>query len=91
MIDHTNLRAYATQEDFRRLCDEARANHFRSVAINSYPVRMCREMLKGSDVLTGAAIAFPLGQTSMEARLRRWRTRSRMAVRSSIMYSMWAG
>ena len=68
MIDHTNLRAYATQEDFRRLCDEARANHFRSVAINSYPVRMCREMLKGSDVLTGAAIAFPLGQTSMASK-----------------------
>ncbi|MBQ7488283.1 MAG: deoxyribose-phosphate aldolase [Clostridia bacterium] len=65
MIDHTNLRADATREDFRKLCDEAVRYGFKSVAINSYPVRLCREMLEGSSVLTGAAIAFPLGQTSI--------------------------
>ena len=65
MIDHTNLKPFATREDFQKLCDEARAYGFKSVAINTYPVKMCREMLAGSGVLTGAAIAFPLGQTTI--------------------------
>lgn len=68
LFDHTNLHAYATKEDFQKLCDEARDYGFASVAINSYPVEMCREMLKGSGVLTGAAIGFPLGQTTIEAK-----------------------
>lgn len=53
MIDHTNLKAFATEADFRKLCDEAKAYGFKSVAINTYPVSMCRKMLEGSDVLTG--------------------------------------
>ncbi len=65
MIDHTNLKAYATREDFVRLCDEARRYGFKSVAINTYPVALCRELLKGSDVLTGAAVGFPLGQMTV--------------------------
>ena len=69
MVDHTNLKAYATREDFQKLCDEARAYGFKSVAINTYPVRMCREMLEGSDVLTGAAVGFPLGQMTIEAKV----------------------
>ena len=68
MIDHTNLKAYATEADFRKLCDEARRYGFKSVAVNPYPVRMCREMLAGSGVLVGAAIAFPLGQATVEAK-----------------------
>lgn len=69
MVDHTNLKAYATKEDFQKLCDEAKKYGFKSVAINSYPVKMCREMLEGSEVLTGAAIGFPLGQTTIEAKV----------------------
>ena len=69
MVDHTNLKPYATRADFQKLCDEARAYGFKSVAINTYPVRMCREMLQGSDVLTGAAVGFPLGQMTIEAKV----------------------
>ena len=69
MIDHTNLKAYATREDFQNLCGEARRYGFKSVAVNTYPVKMCREMLAGSGVLTGAAIAFPLGQTTVRTNL----------------------
>ncbi|MFA9465088.1 MAG: deoxyribose-phosphate aldolase [Velocimicrobium sp.] len=68
MVDHTNLKAFARKEDFQVLCDEASKYGFKSVAINSYPVAMCRKMLEGSDVLTGAAISFPLGQTTIEAK-----------------------
>lgn len=69
MVDHTNLKAFATKEDFQKLCDEAKAYGFKSVAINTYPVKMCREMLQGSDVLTGAAIGFPLGQMTIESKV----------------------
>lgn len=69
MVDHTNLKAFATKEDFQKLCDEAKTYGFKSVAINTYPVKMCREMLQGSDVLTGAAIGFPLGQMTIESKV----------------------
>lgn len=69
MVDHTNLKAYATREEFQKLCDEAKAYGFKSVAINTYPVKMCREMLEGSDVLTGAAVGFPLGQMTIGAKV----------------------
>jgi len=68
MVDHTNLKAFATREDFQKLCDEAKEYGFKSVAINTYPVKMCREMLEGSEVLTGAAVGFPLGQMTIEAK-----------------------
>ena len=69
MVDHTNLKAYATREDFVKLCDEARAYGFKSVAINTYPVKLCRQLLEGSEVLTGAAVGFPLGQMTIEAKV----------------------
>lgn len=69
MVDHTNLKAYATRDDFRKLCDEAIVYGFKSVAINTYPVKMCREMLEGTEVLTGAAVGFPLGQMTIEAKV----------------------
>ena len=69
MVDHTNLKAFATKDDFKKLCDEAKTYGFKSVAINTYPVKMCREMLEGSDVLTGAAVGFPLGQMTIESKV----------------------
>ena len=69
MIDHTNLKAFAVRADFQKLCDEAKEYGFKSVAINSYPVAMCREMLDGTEVLTGAAISFPLGQMTIESKV----------------------
>lgn len=69
MVDHTNLKAFATREDFQKLCDEAVQYGFKSVAINTYPVAMCREMLQGTEVLTGAAISFPLGQTTIATKV----------------------
>ena len=68
MIDHTNLKADAVTEDFRKLCQEAREYGFKSVAVNTYPVKMCRKMLEGSGVLTGAAVGFPLGQMTIESK-----------------------
>lgn len=69
MVDHTNLKPFATRADFEKLCDEAKEYGFKSVAINTYPVKLCRELLEGSDVLTGAAISFPLGQTTIATKV----------------------
>jgi len=69
MVDHTNLKAFAVTEDFQKLCDEAKEYGFKSVAINTYPVSICRKMLEGSEVLTGAAIAFPLGQMTIATKV----------------------
>lgn len=70
MIDHTLLKADATEEGFKKLCQEARDNGFAMVAINPGPVALCKELLEGSDVHVGAAIAFPLGQTTIEDKVR---------------------
>ena len=42
MFDHTFLKAYATDNDFIRLCQEAKDMGVAMVAINSEPVRLCK-------------------------------------------------
>jgi len=69
MVDHTLLKAGAQKEEFEQLCKEADNYGFKMVAINSYPVAMCRNYLRDSDVHVGAAIGFPLGQTTIETKV----------------------
>ena len=69
MIDHTNLKATATREDIRRLCDEAKKNHFASVMVNSAFTALCSELMKGTGVLVGTVAGFPLGQMSTAAKV----------------------
>ena len=69
LIDHTNLHADATEADMARLCDEAKRHHFKMVAINQVQADFCARQLAGTDIDTGAAIAFPLGQTSIAAKV----------------------
>lgn len=70
MIDHTNLKPYASEQDMLKLCDEAIEYNFAMVAINSCQSKRCSEYIKskGSKVHTGAAIGFPLGQMTIEAK-----------------------
>ena len=68
LFDHTFLKAYAKRADFEKLCNEAKQYHFKMVAINSYPVPLCKKLLEGTDIHVGAAISFPLGQTSIETK-----------------------
>lgn len=68
-FDHTLLKAYASEKDLLALCEEAKQMGCAMVAINSYPVKLCKEYLKDSDVHVGAAIAFPLGQTTIETKV----------------------
>lgn len=69
MFDHTFLKAYATDQDFEKLCGEAKTIGAAMVAINSEPVKLCKKLLEGTNVHVGAAISFPLGQTAIEVKI----------------------
>jgi len=69
LVDHTNLHPDATEEDMRILCEQAKEHHFKMVAINQVQSAFCSNLLAGTDIDTGAAIAFPLGQTSIAAKV----------------------
>lgn len=68
-FDHTLLKPYVKNEDLKQLCDEADRYGFKMVAINSAPVALCKNYLKDSPVHVGAAISFPLGQTTIETKV----------------------
>lgn len=68
MIDHTFLKPFGTVENIEKLCAEAREYNFAMVAINPAEVITCVKLLEGSKVRTGAAIGFPLGQTTTECK-----------------------
>lgn len=68
MIDHTFLKPYGTAENIEKLCAEARKYEFAMVAINPAEVETCVKLLEGSPVRVGAAIGFPLGQTTTECK-----------------------
>lgn len=69
MVDHTYVKAHATKAQMKKLCDEALEHHFAMTAINSGQTAFCKSILKGTDIHVGAAIAFPLGQMSIEAKV----------------------
>ena len=68
MIDNTFLKPFGTAENIEKLCDEARKYEFAMVAINPAEVETCVKLLEGSPVRVGAAIGFPLGQTTTECK-----------------------
>lgn len=69
LIDHTLLKADAKSEDLKFLCHQADLYNFKMVAINQVWTKFCTEELIDSEVRVGAAIAFPLGQTSIESKV----------------------
>ena len=64
MIDHTLLKADATKEQVKKLCEEAMEYGFHSVCVNSSFVYYCAQLLKDSDVKVCTVIGFPLGAMS---------------------------
>lgn len=68
MIDHTLLKADATEAQIAKLCQEAKEHGFASVCVNPGYVPEAAEALKGTDVRVCTVIGFPLGATSSEAK-----------------------
>lgn len=68
-IDHTLLKADATQESIKELCRQAKEYDFMSVCINSSNIELAKEELKGTDVKICTVIGFPLGATTTESKV----------------------
>lgn len=60
-IDHTNLNAYATVDDIKKLCDEAIKYKFASVCVHPYYVSFASNYLKKTSISVCAVVGFPLG------------------------------
>jgi deoxyribose-phosphate aldolase len=69
MIDHTLLKPDATADMIAQLCFEARKYQFASVCVNPTHVKLCAELLRGSDVKICTVIGFPLGATPTEVKV----------------------
>src|SRR5437870_5411712 len=63
LIDHTLLKPDATDEDIKRLCDEAARFRFASVCVNPTWVRAAACNLQGTGIPVCTVIGFPLGAT----------------------------
>lgn len=66
LIDHTNLKPDATKEDIKNLVDEAIANDFYSVCVNTSFVKFIKDYNK--DIKIAAVVGFPLGAMSTKAK-----------------------
>lgn len=67
-IDHTLLRADATQAEIERICAEAVQYGFASVCVNSRWVPFVAERLADAAPLTCSVVGFPLGAMSARAK-----------------------
>ena len=67
-VDHTQLKAFATWEDIRRLCDEAIACHTASVCVPPSYVKRIHDTY-GERINICTVVGFPLGYSATEAKL----------------------
>ncbi len=67
-IDHTLLKPGATEEQFEKLCEEAKHYKFKSVCVNSFWVPFVSKQLKGTSVKICSVIGFPLGAMDTESK-----------------------
>jgi len=69
LVDHTLLKAVATEADIKSLCKEARENKFMSVCVNPSYVSLSRDCLKGSGVKVCTVVGFPLGAATTRTKV----------------------
>ena len=63
LFDHTILKADATTEQVKKICDEAKEYGFASVCVNQYYTKYVARQLADTDVLVCTVVGFPLGQS----------------------------
>jgi deoxyribose-phosphate aldolase len=68
MIDHTLLKADASQDQIAQLCYEASKYGFAAVCVNPSYVKLCSQLLKGTPVHVCTVVGFPLGATPPEVK-----------------------
>ena len=65
-IDHTLLKAFATEDQILQLCQEASLYDFKSVCVNPTWVALAKEVLYKTDVLVCTVVGFPLGANTID-------------------------
>jgi deoxyribose-phosphate aldolase len=68
LIDHTLLKADASQADIEALCEEAGRLGFASVCVNPTWVALSARLLKGTRVRVCSVVGFPLGATTPDVK-----------------------
>ncbi|MDI9494167.1 MAG: deoxyribose-phosphate aldolase [Bacillota bacterium] len=68
-IDHTLLKAEATEADIRKLCKEAIEYDFYAVCVNSCYVSLASKELADSGVKVASVVGFPLGAAHTAAKV----------------------
>jgi deoxyribose-phosphate aldolase len=69
LIDHTILKPEATHDEIAQLCYEARKFQFASVCVNPSNVKLCKQLLEGTDVQVCTVVGFPLGATPTDVKV----------------------
>lgn len=67
-VDHTQLKAFATWEDIKKLCEEAIECHTASVCVPPCYVKRIHEMY-GEQINICTVVGFPLGYSVTEAKI----------------------
>ena len=68
-IDHTLLKPFATHDQLKALCDEAKQYEFASVCVNPCHAAFVAKELAGSNVKTCCVVGFPFGTHLPEIKL----------------------
>ena len=69
MIDHTILKADATTDEIKGLCQEAIDYHFASACFNPVKASVAGPILAGTDIKACSVVGFPLGQNTIAAKV----------------------
>jgi len=73
-IDHTLLKPDATEDQIKKICEEAVQYGFCTVCVNSSWVENCAKKLRGTEVKVCAVVGFPLG--AMDSKTKAYETRN---------------
>jgi deoxyribose-phosphate aldolase len=68
LIDHTLLKPEASQDQIAQLCYEAGKYGFAAVCVNPTHVKLCSQLLRGTQVHVCTVVGFPLGATPPEVK-----------------------
>lgn len=68
-IDYTLLKSDATETQIRSLCHEAVKWNLKAVCVNPCNIKMCKDILAGSETSLCVVIGFPLGATLPQIKL----------------------
>ncbi|MFN8293101.1 MAG: deoxyribose-phosphate aldolase [Chitinophagales bacterium] len=68
-IDHTLLKADASESEIEQLCNEAKEHGFAAVCVPPYFVRKCKLWLKETNVKIATVVGFPMGYAHTPAKV----------------------